>query len=242
MPGARLPVPRRWTLWTVPLAAAAAVIALAVALVVVKDLPAAARHPPSPPTRRPRACRPTTWHPRPSARRKSATRPAWWWAIRSPGPGWPRCRRLPRDLRGGVGRRRRPDVSHRHGRLPPERDGGAALTWYLITIAPGSSTPVRRTRLLIPAGPTGADVESLALSASGASSRWLTTRVEVAGHDGPADLLDHHRTAAAQLVDERRCPARHARYIQNVSQQRAELGRRRTLVTFTTDWPPVASQ
>ena len=171
-PAARVPrrsAPRRWTLWAVPLAAAAAVIALAVALAVVKDLPSgSAPHPtvPTYPSTRgvptyyvapqivcpKEKCDPTSLvvgNTLTGARLATLSPPA--------GTTFEAASAAADD---------RTFVTDTVG-FPLSGAASQHVTWYLITIAPGSSTPVRRTRLLIPAGPTGAHVQSIALSASG---------------------------------------------------------------------------
>jgi hypothetical protein len=170
--GARLPrlsVPRRWTLWAVPLAAAAAVIALAVALVVVKDLPSGSAPHPTVPTYPSTAGVPTYYVAPQIFCRKEKCDPISMvvgntltgarLATLSPPPG-------ATFAAVSAAADDRTFVTDTVG-FPLSTKAPQHVTWYLITIAPGSSTPVRRTRLLIPAGPTGAYVQSIALSASG---------------------------------------------------------------------------
>ena len=181
--GARLPRlsgPRRWTLWAVPLAAAAAVIALAVALVVVKDLPSGRAPHPTVPTR-PSATGVPSYYvaPQISCLKEKcgptslvvgATLTGARLGTLSPPPGatFEAVSAAADD---------RTFVTDTVG-FPLSATAGKHVTWYLITIAPGSSTPVRRTTLPIPAGPTGAQVQSIALSASG-------RELAVAYHLGP---------------------------------------------------------
>jgi hypothetical protein len=181
--GARLPrlsVPRRWTLWAVPLAAAAAVIALAVALVVVKDLPSGRAPQPAAPTYPATAGVPAYYVapqivcPKekcgPTSLVVGATLTGARLGTLSPPPGatFEAVSAAADD---------RTFVADTVG-FPLSATASQHVTWYLITIGPGSSTPVRRTRLLIPAGPTGGYVQSIALSGSG-------RELAVAYHLGP---------------------------------------------------------
>jgi hypothetical protein len=170
--GARLPrlsAPRRWTLWAVPLAAAAAVIALAVALVVVKDLPSGRAPHPTVPTYPSTSGVPAYYVAPQTVCSKEKCDPTSLvvgntltgarLATLSPPPG-------ATFEAASAAADDRTFVTDTVG-FPLSATAAQHVTWYLITIAPGSSTPVRRTRLLIPAGPTGAHVQSIALSASG---------------------------------------------------------------------------
>jgi hypothetical protein len=181
--GARLPrpsAPRRWTLWAVPLAAAAAVIALAVALVVVKDIPSGRAPHPTVPTYPSTTGVPTYYVApqivcpqekcEPTSLVVGNTLTGARLAALSPPPGATfEAVSAAADDRTFVADTVGSPVN---AKAPPH------VTWYLITIAPGSPAPVRRTRLLIPAGPTGAYVQSIALSASG-------RELAVAYHQGP---------------------------------------------------------
>jgi hypothetical protein len=168
-PVPRLSVPRRWTSWAVPLTAAAAVIALAVALVVIKDLPSGRAPHPTVPTYPSTTGVPTYYVAPQIVCPKEKCDPISLvvgntltgarLATLSPPPGatFEAVSAAADD---------RTFVTDTVG-FPLSAKAPQHVTWYLITIGPGSSTPVRRTRLLIPAGPTGAYVQSIALSASG---------------------------------------------------------------------------
>jgi hypothetical protein len=200
--GARLPrlsVPRRWTLWAVPLAAAAAVIALAVALVVVKDLPGASAPRPTVPTY-PSATGVPSYYVAPQivcSKEKcgptslvvGATLTGARLGTLSPPPGaiFEAVSAAADD---------RTFVTDTVG-SPLSATGGQHVTWYLITIAPGSSTPVRRTRLLIPAGPTGAYVQSISLSASG---RELAVAYHLGSRSPGTTVLRTYSITTGRLV------------------------------------------
>ena len=200
--GARLPrlsAPRRWTLWAVPLAAAAAVIALAVALVVVKDLPSgSARHPTTPTfpstTGVPayyvapqtvcskEKCDPTSLvvgNTLTGARLATLSPPA--------GATFEAASAAADD---------RTFVTDTVG-FPLSGAAAQHVTWYLITIGPVSSTPVRRTRLPIPAGPTGAHVQSIALSASG---RELAVAYHLGSRSPGTTVLRTYSIATGRLL------------------------------------------
>jgi hypothetical protein len=176
----RLPVPRRWTLWAVPLAAAAAVIALAVALVVVKDLPSGSAPHPTVPTYPSTAGVPTYYVAPQTVCRKEKCDPTSLVVGNTLTGARLDTLSPPPDATFEAASAAADDrtfVTDTVG-FPLSATAAQHVTWYLITIAPGSSTPVRRTRLLIPAGPTGAHVQSIALSASG-------RELAVAYHQGP---------------------------------------------------------
>jgi hypothetical protein len=187
----RLSRPRRWTLWAVPLAAAVAVIALAVVLVVVRDLPNG---------RAPRPIAPST-----------GTVPRYYLEPEQTcslncGP----TRLVVRDTFTGATLAAIPPPG---GATFMAVSGGAddrtfvadtigysvdiaspePATWYRITLSPGSSSPAKLTRLPIPAGPAGSGVESIALSASG-------LELAVTYHLGPATPGQPVRTPGTTVL------------------------------------------
>ncbi len=195
----RLSAPRRWTLWAVPLAAAAAVIALAVALVVVKDLPSGRAPRPTVPTR-PSATGVPSYYvapqivcPKdkcvPTSLVVGATLTGARLGTLSPPPGatFEAVSAAADD---------RTFVADTVG-FPVRATAGQHVTWYLITIAPGSSTPVRSTRLLIQAGPAGAYVQSIALSASG---RELAVAYHLGSRSPGATVLRTYSITAGRLL------------------------------------------
>jgi hypothetical protein len=172
-PGRAAPVPRpagqrRWTLWAVPLTAAAAVIALAVALVTIRDLPNGRVAPPTAPTSSSAAGVPAYYaEPEPLCKTcgsdllvvgdtftgaKLAT-------FRPPhGTTFEAVSAAADDrtfVAETVGYPFGPGSEIRH------------VTWYLVKITPGASTPVRLTRLPIPGMPTAASIGTVVLSPSG---------------------------------------------------------------------------
>jgi hypothetical protein len=200
--GARLPrlsVPRRWTLWAVPLAAAAAVIALAVALVVVKDLPSGRAPHPTVPTYPSTAGVPAYYVAPETVCRKEKCDPtrlvvgntltgARLGTLSPPAGATFEAASAAADDRTFV--------TDTVG-FPLSATAAQHVTWYLITIAPGSSTPVRRTRLLIPAGPTGAYVQSIALSASG---RELAVAYHLGSRSPGTTVLRTYSITTGRLV------------------------------------------
>jgi hypothetical protein len=160
--------PRRWTLWAVPLAAAAAVIALAVSLVGIKDLPHG-RVPLQPGLVSPSVVGPPTYYVAPEATCTKTT-----------------CRTtslvVGDTFTGATLATLQPPHGTAFGAVSGAADDRTFVTdtmgfplnsktqqvmWYLLKITPGSSSPARLTRLPIPATPTAAHLESVALSASG---------------------------------------------------------------------------
>ncbi|MGH3272045.1 MAG: hypothetical protein ACRDN1_23710, partial [Trebonia sp.] len=164
------PVGRRsWQLWGVPLVAGVAVIALAISLVVIKDLPNGRVAPPA--TR---------------ASSSTGDAPEYYVMIGHSGDSEQAAGLLVGDTFTGK------EVAS----IAPPQGGtfmavtGAAddrafvvastgypqdtargtrqnATWYLLTLAPGSSSPARLTRLPIPATVNAGYIESVALSQDG---------------------------------------------------------------------------
>jgi len=191
----------RWALWGVPLAAAVAVIALAVALVAVRDLPGG---------RAPRPVGPTY---------PSAAVPAYYLVPEQTcyeecGPG--RLVVVNTHTGGTLTTITPPDgatfmavsgaaddrtfvadtVRYSVDTAVPEQ-----ATWYRITLSPGSSDPATLTRLPIPAGPAGSGVQAIALSASG---RELAVTYHLgsaaSGSTAGSTVLRIYSTATGRLV------------------------------------------
>jgi hypothetical protein len=160
--------PGRWTQWAVPLAAAVVVIALAVVLVVVRDLPGSRAPRPSGPTY-PSAVAVPAYYVVPEQTCSvdcgptrlavgdtfTGTRLA---ALSPPLGSTFMAVSAAADDRTFVA----DTVRYSVVMASPEQ-----ATWYRITLSPGSSSPATVTRLPIPAGPAGAGVQAIALSASG---------------------------------------------------------------------------
>ncbi len=203
--GARVPRRSRrrgWTRWAVPLAAAVAVIALAVSLVLIKDLPKGhAAHPvrPAYPTAAPRyyvapeascaqKCDPTrlvvgdTYT---GARLATLTPPAG--TTFGTVSGAANDRTFVTDTVGYP-------VSFTSIGLTAAVQH---VTWYRITISPGSSSPVRLTRLPIPATPTAANLAMVALSASG---RELAMVYHLGSQTSGSSVLRIYSLASGQLL------------------------------------------
>jgi len=163
--GARPAGQRRWTLWAVPLTAAVAVVALAVALVAIRDLPNGHAVAPAPTTSP-----------------ASAGVPEYYAAPETYCKGCGSTRLVVGDTRTGA-------------KLatfdPPRGTMFAAVSaaaddrtfvaqtveypiassqhvmWFLLKVTPGASTPARLTRLPIPATPADAYIGTVSLSPSG---------------------------------------------------------------------------
>ena len=164
---------RRWTLWAMPLTAAVAVIALAVALVTIRDLPSRRVAPPPSPT--------STSTPTPTS---VAGVPAYYAEPELLCPTCGSALVVADTFTGAKLATFRPP----HGatfaavsaaaddrtfvadtdRFPlgPNAEAGH-LTWYLLKITPGASTPVRLTRLTMPDIPPAASIGTVVLSPSG---------------------------------------------------------------------------
>jgi hypothetical protein len=167
--GARMPRHawrRRWTLWAVPLAAAAAVIAIAVALVTIRDLPNGRAVPPTTPTSS-----------------SAAGVPAYYAEPETVCKTCQSARLVVGDTFTGA---KLATFTPPHGTTFLAVSAAADdrtfvadttefpfnvetqhVTWYLHKITPGASAPVRLTRLPIPATPSTAWVGTVALSPSG---------------------------------------------------------------------------
>ena len=173
-PGRGAPAPRpggkrRWTLWAVPLTAAVAVIALAVALVTIRDLPNGRVAPPPSPTSTPTSV---------------AGVPAYYAA---PEPLCQTCASalvVADTFTGAKLATVRPPHGATFEAVSAAADDrtfvadtvefpfGSAYsdehaTWYLLKITPGASTPVRVTRLAMPDIPRAASIGTVVLSPSG---------------------------------------------------------------------------
>lgn len=159
--------PRRWTLWAVPLAAAVAVIALAVSLVTLKDLPHGGGPLQPRPGSVPTADVPTYYvTPQSSCAKTCKT------TSLVVGDTFTGARlailRPPHGTTFGAVSGAADDRTFVTDTVGfPANDVTEQVTWYLLKITPGSSSPARLTRLPIPATPPAAHLESVALSASG---------------------------------------------------------------------------
>jgi hypothetical protein len=71
------------------------------------------------------------------------------------------------------------------------------VTWYLLKITPGSSSPARLTRLPIPATPTDAKIGAIALSASG---RELAVTFQVQSETTATTVLRIYSVATGRLL------------------------------------------
>jgi hypothetical protein len=168
---------RTWRLWGVPLAAGVAVIALAISLVVIKDLPDGRVAPPTTP-----------------ASPSTGDAPEYYVMLHQTGKAWQPAGLLVGDTStgkevasvaappggtffavAGAANDRTFVVAATGARHDPAggtgqdtaRSIGQNASWYLLTLAPGSSSPARLTKLSIPATVPAADIESVALSQDG---------------------------------------------------------------------------
>lgn len=203
--GARVPrsaEPRRWTLWAVPLTAAVVVLALAVALVTARDLSGDhTHHSPgatypatdSPPTyyvTQDLTCGKKTCEPGrlvvgdtyTGARLATLTPP--------PGTTWGTVSGAADD---------RTFVTDTVGYPVSLTAKTQQVTWYLITIRPGSSPKARLTRLPVPATPTAAELQMVSLSPSG---RELAVLYHLGPHTilGGTTVLRIYSVATGQLL------------------------------------------
>jgi hypothetical protein len=157
--------PRRWTLWAVPLTAAVAVIALAVALVTIRDLPSGRVAPPTAPASSPAAGVPAYYAaPELLCKTCGSTRLVvgdtftgkQLAAFPPPRGTMFEAVSAAADDRTFVAQTvEYPIASSQH------------VMWFLLTITPGASTPARLTRLPIRATPADAYIGTIALSPSG---------------------------------------------------------------------------
>jgi hypothetical protein len=157
---------RRWTLWAVPLTAAVAVIALAVALVTIKDLPNGRVVPPIAPASSSAAGVPAYYAaPEILCRTCESTR----LVVGDTFTGAKLATFSP--PRGTVfeavsaAADDRTFVADTVGY--PSSAAGQRVTWYLLKITPGAQEPARLTRLRIPNTPSSSLVGAIALSPSG---------------------------------------------------------------------------
>jgi hypothetical protein len=159
--------PRRWTLWAVPLAAAVAVIALAVSLVAIKDLPRG-RVPLKNGSVSPSMAGPPTYYvaPKSTCTRTCKTTSL---VVGDTFTGTTLATLQPPQgtTFGAVSGAADDRTFVTDAMGLPASSKTQHVTWYLLKITPGSSSPARLTRLPIPATPAAAHLESVALSASG---------------------------------------------------------------------------
>jgi hypothetical protein len=163
----RTPRPRRWKTWMGPAAAAAALVALAISLVIVRDIPNGRMVPPA------QASSPVPT-------------PRYYVALDNP-----RNQNSPDPVVVGdmrTGKRLatiNPPAQHTFGGVSAAADDRTFVldvrdfpwsntymqvtprSWYLLRIAPGTAQPARLTRLPIPPTPDGARVDGFALSPDG---------------------------------------------------------------------------
>jgi len=167
----RAPSPwRRWGLWLTPVAAAAAVIALAISLVLVRDIPNGGVVPPVRPA--PAVGAVPRYYVVPVPRQQGV-----YWEYLVVGDTFTGARlatlQPPRGSSFAAVTAAADDrtfVVEAEPSFDPLSKGPPGLapakTWYLLRIAPGTASPTRLTRLAIP-GLKGAGIYALALSGSG---------------------------------------------------------------------------
>jgi hypothetical protein len=194
---------RSWKLWAVPLTTAIAVVAFAVALVTVKDMSTTpATHPVAHPAHR-------------------ATAPTYYAGTTTTcGPEQEHCP-TPRLVVGdtytgarvatiasptgtvfGTVSGATDDRTFVTDTFPNPAEPGAQTqpaTWYLITIRPGSATPARLTKLPVRDTSPAADVQVVALSASG---RELAVLYHLGSrtYTGGTTMLRIYSVATGQLL------------------------------------------
>ncbi len=171
--GARAPRmagPRRWARWAVPLTAAVAVIALAIALVTVRDLSGENAKHPAGPTHPATGSAPTYYVAGENSCQSKTCPPTSLvvgdtytgakLATLTPPPGT-----MFATVSGAADDRTfvTDTVSYPVSLTATTQH----VTWYLITIQPGSPDPARLARLPVPATPTTAQLEMFSLAPSG---------------------------------------------------------------------------
>jgi hypothetical protein len=194
----RLAPRRRWQLWAVPLTAAVAVIALAVALVTIRDLPSGRVTPPPSP-----------------ASAAAAGVPAYYAA---PEPLCPTCGSalvVADTFTGAKLAAFRPPHGTTFEAVSAAGDDrtfvadtvefpfGPAysaehVTWYLLKITPGASTPVRLTRLAMPDIPRAASIGTVVLSPSGGE---LAVTYELRDPAPGTNVLGIYSVATGKLLN-----------------------------------------
>lgn len=187
---------RRWTLWAVPLTAAVAVIALAVALVTIRDLPNGRVAPPPSPA-------------------SAAGVPAYYAA---PEPLCQTCGSalvVADTFTGAKLATVRPPHGTTFEAVSAAADDRTFVadtvefpfasayaaehaTWYLLKITPGASTPVRLTRLAIPSIPPAASIGTVVLSPSGDD---LAVTYELRDPAPGLDVLGIYSVATGKLLN-----------------------------------------
>jgi hypothetical protein len=191
---------RRWSLWAVPLTAAVAVIALAVALVTIRDLPNGPVAPPPSPT---------------SAPTSVAGVPAYYAEPELLCPTCVSALVVANTFSGAKLATFRPP----HGTtfvavsaaaddrtfvadtvdypLGPDFEAGH-VTWYLLKITPGASTPVRLTRMTIPDIPPAASIGTAVLSPSGGE---LAVTYQLRNPAPGTDVVGIYSVATGKLLN-----------------------------------------
>ena len=182
---------RRWPSWLIPLTAAAAVLAVAVALVVVRDIPAG-----RPSAKAPRA---VTSSGAVAVPADPEAVPSYWVALRnSVVVGDTRTGSLLATIAppahyafGGVtgaadDRTFVVDAWALGGNTPIELK---SRSWYLLRIAPGTAHPAELTSLAIPATPDNAQIDGIALSPDGTKLAVMYQPNSGSSSPGPVKLL-----------------------------------------------------
>jgi hypothetical protein len=166
----RFAQPRRWTRWAVPLAAGVGVIALAIALVTVRDLSSQhANHPAGPDY--PATAKPPTYYVAQENVCETKQCPPIRLVVGNTYTGAKLATLTPPPgttfgtVSGAADDRT--FVTDTVGFPVSLTAKTQHVTWYLITIRPGSPAPARLTRLPVPATPATANLESVSLSPSG---------------------------------------------------------------------------
>lgn len=185
---------RGWRLWGVPLTAAVAVIALAVALVTIRDLPNGRADPPTAPSSSSAADVPTYYAtPETICNTCQSTRlvvgdtftGAKLASFEPPRGTTFEAVSAAADDRTFVA----DTVGYPFG------SANQHAAWYLLKITPGASSPVRLTRLPIPAMPPGTMIGTVVLSPSGGE---LAVTYQF-GHSTPTTVLRVYSVATGKL-------------------------------------------
>jgi hypothetical protein len=184
----RTPPARRWKTWMGPAAAAAALVALAISLVIVRDIPNGRRVPPA-----------QASFPVPA--------PRYYVALDNPQDQNSPDPVIVADMRTGKRLATvNPPARHTFGGVTAAADDRTFVldvrdfpwsntytqvtprSWYLLRIDPGAAQPARLTKLPIPPTPDGAQVDGIALSPDGSKLAVMFQPDAMGPAPGPVTL------------------------------------------------------
>ena len=209
-PGARARRARHWRAWLVPATAAAAVLAIGITLVIVRDIPNGRVVPPASSAS---SSRPAVSYPS-----GSEAVPEYYVALDGTGRGSaPYAATVGATFTGARVATVNPPAGSTFAGVTAAADDRMFVldatscqrfaassrlcprTWYLLRLSPGATPPVRLTRLRIPATAPGTQVQAMALSPDG-SELALALQSDAAASGGAPESLTIYSVATGAAL------------------------------------------